>query len=84
MDILAIIPQMDNKIKFEQVSGKKQKSPFRYGSAFSRAMKIIETGITTILLSGTASIDDAGHTVYVDDTKKQIIKTMEVVEASSW
>jgi enamine deaminase RidA (YjgF/YER057c/UK114 family) len=81
MDILAIIPQMDNKIKFEQVSGKKQKSAFRYGSAFSRAMKIIEPGITTILLSGTASIDEAGHTVYVDDTKKQIIKTMEVVEA---
>lgn len=80
MDILAIIPLKDNEIKFEQVSGKKQKSPFRYGSAFSRAMKIIEPGITTILLSGTASIDEAGHTVYVDDTKKQIIKTMEVVE----
>lgn len=81
MDLLAIIPQQDNKVKFEQETGKKQKSPFRYGSAFSRAMKIIEPGNTTVYLSGTASINEEGTTVFKGDTKNQIIKTMEVVEA---
>ena len=63
------------------MSGTKQRSPFRYGSAFSRAMNIYEPDNATILLSGTASIDRDGKTVCVGDPKSQIIKTFEIANA---
>jgi enamine deaminase RidA (YjgF/YER057c/UK114 family) len=81
MDVLAVIPDHDSSISIEQTSGKKQASPFHYGSAFSRAMNIKEPENITILLSGTASIDKEGNTVFIGDTKSQIRKTYEVVEA---
>jgi enamine deaminase RidA (YjgF/YER057c/UK114 family) len=81
MDLLAVIPEPETSVKIEQTSGMKQRSPFNYGSAFSRAINISEPNNTTILLSGTASIDRDGKTAFVEDTKSQIIKTFEIVEA---
>lgn len=81
MDVLAVIPGPESRIKINQTSGVKQKSPFWYGSAFSRAMNINEPESTTILLSGTASIDEQGRTVYIGDTNLQIQKTIEVINA---
>ena len=81
MDVLAVVPPSTNCLKISQVSGTKQRSPFRYGSAFSRAMKIHESDNTTILLSGTASIDRDGKTLFEGDPKSQILKTLEIVSA---
>lgn len=81
MDVLAVIPDTNSDIKISQTSGVKQKSPFWYGSAFSRAMSIHYPDSTTILLSGTASIDEQGKTVFVGDTNLQIQKTIEVINA---
>jgi len=81
MDLLAVIPDSDCSVLIEQTSGRKQASPFHYGSAFSRAMNIKEPLNTTILLSGTASIDKEGKTVFIGDAKAQILKTYEVVDA---
>ena len=81
MDVLAVIPEPGSRVKIEQTSGIKQRSPFWYGSAFSRAMCIREPELTTILLSGTASIDEEGNSVYVGDPEMQIKKTFEVIDA---
>lgn len=52
-----------------------------YGSAFSRATEIDSGGWRRLLVSGTASIFPDGKTAWVDDPKKQIDLTMEVVGA---
>jgi enamine deaminase RidA (YjgF/YER057c/UK114 family) len=79
MDIFAVSPAA--RLKIAHTSGVQQKSPYRYGSAFSRAMTMKEDDVTHILLSGTASIDEHGKTVYLDDPVGQIRKTVEVVQA---
>jgi hypothetical protein len=38
---------------------------YAYGSAFSRGMRIDLSGLTILLISGTASINDEGKTVHV-------------------
>lgn len=43
-----------------------------YGSAFSRGMKVCLPDKTILYISGTASVDEAGHTVHVDDSGAQI------------
>ncbi len=80
MDVLAVSPTSKN-ISLAHTTGVQQMSPYRYGSAFSRAMTLKEEDVTHILLSGTASIDEHGKTVFINDTEKQIRKTFEVVEA---
>jgi enamine deaminase RidA (YjgF/YER057c/UK114 family) len=81
MDVLAIVPHSNNCVKISQMSGAKQRSPFRYGSAFSRAMKINEPDNISIFLSGTASIDKDGKTLFEEEPKFQILKTLEIVSA---
>ncbi|MFZ3265204.1 MAG: Rid family hydrolase [Terriglobales bacterium] len=50
---------------------------YDYGSAFSRGMRIDLNGLTILLISGTASIDDAGRTVHVGDLRAQLRRTFE-------
>ena len=45
---------------------------YDYGSAFSRGMRIDLNGLTILLISGTASIDDAGRTVHIGDLRAQL------------
>ncbi|MBN2103480.1 hypothetical protein JW835_05505 [bacterium] len=81
MDVLAIIQGEDACSEIVPITGKKQNSAFRYGSAFSRAMAVREIDATQILVSGTASIDEDGRTMFQGDTRAQILKTIEVVDA---
>ncbi len=48
---------------------------YDYGSAFSRGMRIDLKGLTILLISGTASIDELGNTVHVGDLCKQTRRT---------
>jgi enamine deaminase RidA (YjgF/YER057c/UK114 family) len=48
---------------------------YDYGSAFSRGMRIDLNSLTILLISGTASIDDHGKTVYVGDLRAQVQRT---------
>lgn len=52
-----------------------------YGSSFSRATEIVSGGEKRLLVSGTASIEPGGKTVWQGDVTKQIALTMDVVEA---
>ena len=81
MDALAVLRGPDSSVQIMQTFGTEQKSPYRYGSAFSRAMTIQDPKTKHIYLSGTASIDEKGNSVHIGDVRAQIIKTLEVVEA---
>jgi enamine deaminase RidA (YjgF/YER057c/UK114 family) len=43
-----------------------------YGSAFSRGMKVETPEKTVLHISGTASVDELGATVHLDDPRKQM------------
>jgi 2-iminobutanoate/2-iminopropanoate deaminase len=48
---------------------------YDYGSAFSRGMRIDLNGLTILLISGTASIDEEGRTVHAGDFRAQLRRT---------
>jgi 2-iminobutanoate/2-iminopropanoate deaminase len=61
-----------------------------YGSAFSRGVRIDLNGLTILLISGTASIDDQGRTVHVGDLRAQVRRTYDNItkllasEGATW
>ncbi len=63
---------------------------YAYGSAFSRGMRIDLGNLVVLLISGTASIDDAGRTVHVGDLRAQVRRTFDNItallasEGASW
>jgi enamine deaminase RidA (YjgF/YER057c/UK114 family) len=63
---------------------------YDYGSAFSRGLRVEMPGATMLLLSGTASIDEEGRTVYEGDLEAQCMRTFRnltrllVAEGASW
>jgi 2-iminobutanoate/2-iminopropanoate deaminase len=44
-------------------------------SSFSRGMRLDVNGITTLLISGTASIDEYGKSVHIGDFRAQLLRT---------
>jgi enamine deaminase RidA (YjgF/YER057c/UK114 family) len=52
-----------------------------YGSAFSRGLRIDLNGLTILLISGTASIDDKGRSVHVGDFRAQCQRTYQNITA---
>ena len=53
----------------------------RYGSAFSRGLRLDIKGITILLISGTASVDEAGRTVHAGDLRAQTWRTYRNITA---
>lgn len=78
--VLAMKPKRERTRAFA-VSSPLQDAASDYGSDFSRAMMLQAPKEKRLYVSGTASIDQAGLTVYQGDTYRQIEKTMAVVEA---
>jgi len=79
MDLLAIAQRSGTGIQVKPLYGTRQRSPYRYGSAFSRAMRVSEKDQSWIFVSGTASLNEKGETVYKDDLPSQVEQTVEVV-----
>ena len=52
-----------------------------YKSSFSRAIEVDSASFRTLSISGTASIEPGGKTVFLGDTAKQIDKTLQVIAA---
>jgi len=52
-----------------------------YGSAFSRGLRLGIKGITILLISGTASVDEQGRTVHVGDFGAQTWRTYRNITA---
>ena len=59
-------------------------------SAFSRGMRIDLNGLTILLISGTASIDEQGESVHVGDFRRQMRRTLQNItgllesEGATW
>ena len=81
IDVSVIKPKTD-KINIYNESGVLQNSAFRYGSAFSRSMVVEDkTNNTKLLyLSGTASINKTGDSVFIDDIQGQIKTTFDTID----
>ena len=62
----------------------------RYGSAFSRGLRLDIKGVTILLISGTASVDDEGRTVHAGDFGAQTWRTYQNItslleaEGATW
>jgi len=52
-----------------------------YGSSFSRGLRIDLNGLTILLISGTASVDDRGNSVHVGDFRAQCRRTYQNISA---
>ena len=52
-----------------------------YGSAFSRGLRLDLRGITILLISGTARVDEQGRTVHVGDFGAQTWRTYRNITA---
>ena len=67
--------------RVEMVTSPMQCPAIAYGSAFSRAVDIVSSHYSHLLVSGTASIEPDGRTAHVGDIRRQIELTMQVVGA---
>ncbi len=63
-----------------QAAGK-QRAAYEYGSAFARGSNVATPAGFTTYVSGTAAIDAAGNTCFLDDPEAQVRMTLENVVA---
>jgi len=78
--VLAIKTDSPDVSAFEVPSPMQSPAP-SYGSSFSRAVELELPDLRRMYISGTASIDDHGKSVFLNDSMAQIRQTMEVVQA---
>ena len=81
MDLLAVTQRSNTEIQVRALPGIRQRSPHRYGSAFSRATCVVEPEGKWIFVSGTASINEKGESVYIGDISSQVKHTIEVLDS---
>lgn len=79
-ELLAVRPR-DGAVRIEAVASPLQCSAMQYRASFSRAVSVATPDLERLYISGTASIDGQGKTVYTGDAAKQVAQTMRVVEA---
>jgi enamine deaminase RidA (YjgF/YER057c/UK114 family) len=79
----ATVPESTHKVIPKQVINAPQalnEAPV-YGSAFSRGLRLDIKGITILLISGTASVDEQGRTIHVGDFGAQTWRTYRNITA---
>jgi enamine deaminase RidA (YjgF/YER057c/UK114 family) len=80
LDVVALIGPKAS-LSYYHAAGM-QESAYEYGSAFSRVAKAATPGGTSVYVSGTAAIDEAGLTRHVGDAAAQIDMTLANVRAA--
>jgi len=78
---LIAVEAKDPAVKGFAVPSPLQSSAADYGSSFSRAVELDLPDHRRLYVSGTASIDRSGKTVFLGDCRAQVKQTMEVVQA---
>jgi enamine deaminase RidA (YjgF/YER057c/UK114 family) len=81
MDLVAIGPSPGAEVTIGRLHNPLQNEAYSYGSAFARAMEVVIGGTRTVYVSGTASIDEVGDSIHLDDIDGQINRTVENIEA---
>jgi len=77
---LAIRPHHGG-VRIKEVISPLQCSATEYRSSFSRAVEVTFPSWRLLMISGTASIAADGTSMFLNDTVKQIHRTLDVVEA---
>lgn len=80
LDFVAVIGD-GGKVQYFREAGN-QRSPYHYGSAFSRASRASTPAGETVYVSGTAAIDAKGRTNPIGDARGQVAVTVENVRAA--
>ena len=78
--VLAIVPKTKN-ILIQKATSPLQRSALDYKSSFSRVVKVKSPCNQKLYVSGTASIDQSGKTVFTGNAAAQLNMTMKVVNA---
>jgi enamine deaminase RidA (YjgF/YER057c/UK114 family) len=78
---LTAIKSKNKNFSIEKVISPLQCPAENYGSSFSRAAKYSDNEFVNLTVSGTASINKAGESMYKDDLRKQIDLSFRVVTA---
>lgn len=78
---LTAVEARGGDLKVFAVPSPLQSSAVDYGSSFSRAVELDLPDHRRIYVSGTASIDETGGTVFTANPEAQVKQTMEVVQA---
>ncbi|OHB65644.1 MAG: hypothetical protein A2Y77_16470 [Planctomycetes bacterium RBG_13_62_9] len=78
---LIAVKSEDEDVKAFEVPSPLQPPAPQYGSSFSRAVELELPDLRRLYVSGTASIDEHGKSIFVGDPMAQVRQTMEVVQA---
>lgn len=80
-DLLAVRPLAGRELSVERLRNPLQNEAPEYGSSFSRGLSVATERCRYFLVSGTASIDEHGHTVHPGDFDRQARRTLDNVES---
>lgn len=81
MDVLAFRRNPKATTTIRRCRNPLQNEAPEYGSAFTRGTEVTVGPMRLALVSGTASIDEAGQTVHQGDPHKQMVRTIENIRA---
>jgi enamine deaminase RidA (YjgF/YER057c/UK114 family) len=81
LDLLAIRGTPGTRCAVERLANPQQNEAPEYGSAFSRGLAVTIGPSRLLLVSGTASIDDAGRSTHEGDFAAQTRTTLDTVAA---
>ena len=76
MDVLGFKSKDESNARMVVMNNTHQNEANDYGSAFARGMSIEVENTSTLYVSGTASIDTTGKTVYHDNPQNQVVETL--------
>ncbi len=81
MDLLAVREAGAGPIGIQRLANPFQNEAPEYGSAFSRGLALTMGRSRYVLVSGTASIDNAGKSIHLGDFERQTHQTLDTIEA---
>jgi len=81
LDLLAVQARPGKPIAVDMLHNPLQNEAPEYGSAFSRGLRLTAGDCNTLLVSGTASIDEDGSTVHPEDFESQTRRTLDNIES---
>ncbi|RLE30878.1 MAG: hypothetical protein DRJ61_12100 [Acidobacteria bacterium] len=81
LDLLAVREASAGSIGIKRLANPYQNEAPEYGSAFSRGLALTMGRSSYVLVSGTASIDNAGVSIHLGDFERQANQTLETIEA---
>lgn len=81
MDLLATRPLEGREFSVERLHNPLQNEAPEYGSSFPRGLSVATDRCRYFLVSGTASIDEQGNTVYPGDFDSQAKRTIDNIES---